>query len=139
MATDVWALCTNVRIDLTVDNVYEAFKTSPCSIRPDEDFQELTLQNSYFKFARDIFLQKVRTAVGQIYAPSLANMCLQLFGENQNWLTVAFIFKSLQMNMNLSLYFSQIFCLHGGLSPSIDTLDHIRALDRIQEVPHEVR
>ena len=34
---------------------------------------------------------------------------------------------------------AQIFCLHGGLSPSIDTLDHIRALDRIQEVPHEVR
>ena len=34
---------------------------------------------------------------------------------------------------------SQIFCLHGGLSPSIDTLDHIRALDRLQEVPHEVR
>ena len=31
----------------------------------------------------------------------------------------------------------QIFCLHGGLSPSIDTLDHIRALDRLQEVPHE--
>ncbi|XP_060771320.1 protein phosphatase 2 catalytic subunit alpha a isoform X2 [Neoarius graeffei] len=31
----------------------------------------------------------------------------------------------------------KIFCLHGGLSPSIDTLDHIRALDRIQEVPHE--
>ena len=24
-----------------------------------------------------------------------------------------------------------------GLSPSIDTLDHIRQLDRIQEVPHE--
>lgn len=33
----------------------------------------------------------------------------------------------------------QIFCLHGGLSPSIDTLDHIRALDRLQEVPHEVK
>ncbi|KAK7925704.1 hypothetical protein WMY93_008014 [Mugilogobius chulae] len=36
-----------------------------------------------------------------------------------------------------SLVDSQIFCLHGGLSPSIDTLDHIRALDRLQEVPHE--
>ena len=35
-------------------------------------------------------------------------------------------------------FFSQIFCLHGGLSPSIDSLDHIKALDRIQEVPHEV-
>ncbi|KAH9709240.1 serine/threonine-protein phosphatase PP2A-2 catalytic subunit [Citrus sinensis] len=32
---------------------------------------------------------------------------------------------------------SHIFCLHGGLSPSLDTLDNIRALDRIQEVPHE--
>jgi serine/threonine-protein phosphatase 2A catalytic subunit len=28
-------------------------------------------------------------------------------------------------------------CLHGGLSPSIDTLDHARDLDRVQEVPHE--
>lgn len=31
----------------------------------------------------------------------------------------------------------QIFCVHGGLSPQIDTLEHIMALDRIQEVPHE--
>jgi diadenosine tetraphosphatase ApaH/serine/threonine PP2A family protein phosphatase len=31
----------------------------------------------------------------------------------------------------------QIFCLHGGLSPSLDTLDNIRALDRIQEVGNE--
>ncbi|KAL3095557.1 hypothetical protein niasHT_024383 [Heterodera trifolii] len=31
----------------------------------------------------------------------------------------------------------QIFCLHGGLSPSIDSLDHIRSLERLQEVPHE--
>lgn len=31
----------------------------------------------------------------------------------------------------------QIFCLHGGLSPSIDTLEQIRSLDRFQEVPHE--
>lgn len=27
-----------------------------------------------------------------------------------------------------------MFCLHGGLSPSLDTLDNIRSLDRIQEV-----
>jgi hypothetical protein len=28
----------------------------------------------------------------------------------------------------------QIFCLHGGLSPTLDTLDHVRGLDRVQEV-----
>ena len=32
------------------------------------------------------------------------------------------------------LWLPQIFCLHGGLSPTLDTLDHIRALDRVQEV-----
>jgi diadenosine tetraphosphatase ApaH/serine/threonine PP2A family protein phosphatase len=31
----------------------------------------------------------------------------------------------------------QFFCLHGGISPSIDALDQIRQLDRVQEVPHE--
>ena len=32
---------------------------------------------------------------------------------------------------------SEIFCLHGGLSPSIENLDGVRSLDRVQEVPHE--
>ncbi|TEB19300.1 Serine/threonine-specific protein phosphatase [Perkinsus sp. BL_2016] len=26
---------------------------------------------------------------------------------------------------------------HGGLSPTLDTLDNIRSLDRIMEIPHE--
>jgi diadenosine tetraphosphatase ApaH/serine/threonine PP2A family protein phosphatase len=36
-----------------------------------------------------------------------------------------------------ALVAGKIFCLHGGLSPSIDTLDVARALERVQEVPHE--
>ncbi|CAE7774739.1 pphA [Symbiodinium sp. CCMP2456] len=32
---------------------------------------------------------------------------------------------------------NQIICMHGGISPSLDSLDNIRQLDRIQEVPHE--
>uniref|UniRef100_A0A8C0DAM0 Serine/threonine-protein phosphatase n=1 Tax=Balaenoptera musculus TaxID=9771 RepID=A0A8C0DAM0_BALMU len=36
-------------------------------------------------------------------------------------------------NADVWKYFTDIFCLHGGPSPSIDTLDHIRALDHISE------
>lgn len=32
---------------------------------------------------------------------------------------------------------NQIFCLHGGLSPSLETLDEIKHLQRVQEVPHD--
>ena len=30
-----------------------------------------------------------------------------------------------------------IFCVHGGLSPAINTFDQIATLDRKQEVPHD--
>ena len=49
-----------------------------------------------------------------------------------------FLFSYMYFLCNLFFFYLQIFCLHGGLSPSIDTLDHIRSLDRLQEVPHEV-
>ncbi|VDP91147.1 unnamed protein product [Echinostoma caproni] len=60
--------------------------------------------------------------------------CLRKYGNASVWKYFTDLFDYLPLT---ALVDNSIFCLHGGLSPSIDTLDHIRALDRIQEVPHE--
>ncbi|XP_078004254.1 serine/threonine-protein phosphatase 2A catalytic subunit beta isoform isoform X2 [Phascolarctos cinereus] len=62
--------------------------------------------------------------------------CLRKYGNANVWKYFTDLFDYLPLT---ALVDGQIFCLHGGLSPSIDTLDHIRALDRLQEVPHEVK
>ncbi len=47
------------------------------------------------------------------------------------WISFTDLFDYLPMT---AIVEDNIFCLHGGLSPSVDTLDHIRSLDRFQEV-----
>src|SRR3569833_2448918 len=62
------------------------------------------------------------------------DVCLRKYGNANVWKYFTDLFDYLPLT---ALIENQIFCLHGGLSPSIDTLDNIRSLDRIQEVPHE--
>ena len=70
--------------------------------------------------------------VWQVYG--FYDECLRKYGNANVWKYFTDLFDYLPLT---ALVDGQIFCLHGGLSPSIDTLDHIRALDRLQEVPHE--
>jgi serine/threonine-protein phosphatase 2A catalytic subunit len=60
--------------------------------------------------------------------------CLRKYGNANVWNFFTDLFDFLPMT---ALVAGKIFCLHGGLSPSIDTLDVARALERVQEVPHE--
>ena len=60
--------------------------------------------------------------------------CLRKYGSASVWKLFTDLFDYLPLT---ALVENQVFCLHGGLSPTLDTLDNIRALDRIQEVPHE--
>lgn len=60
--------------------------------------------------------------------------CVRKYGSANVWKLFTDLFDYFPLTAVVD---STIFCLHGGLSPSIDTLDHVRQLDRVQEVPHE--
>ena len=60
--------------------------------------------------------------------------CLRKFGSALVWRFCAEIFDYLVL---AAIVGDRVMCVHGGLSPTIKTLDQIRILDRKQEVPHE--
>ena len=60
--------------------------------------------------------------------------CVRKYGSANVWKLFTDLFDYLPLTAVVE---NDVFCLHGGLSPSIDTLDHVRQLDRVQEVPHE--
>ena len=60
--------------------------------------------------------------------------CLRKYGSVNVWRYCTEIFDYLSLS---ALIEDRIFCVHGGLSPSINTLDQIRIIDRKQEVPHD--
>ncbi|CAN1315888.1 Serine/threonine-protein phosphatase PP2A-5 catalytic subunit [Linum perenne] len=56
--------------------------------------------------------------------------CLRKYGNANVWKIFTDLFDYFPLT---ALVESEIFCLHGGLSPSIETLDNIRNFDRVQE------
>ncbi|KAI8805476.1 Metallo-dependent phosphatase-like protein [Cladochytrium replicatum] len=60
--------------------------------------------------------------------------CLRKYGSVNVWRYCCEIFDYLSLSAIID---NGIFCVHGGLSPSINTLDQIRMIDRKQEVPHD--
>lgn len=60
--------------------------------------------------------------------------CFKKYGNHNIWGYFTELFDFLPICATVD---NKYFCLHGGLSPSVDYLDQIRAIDRKQEVPHE--
>jgi len=56
------------------------------------------------------------------------------YGRPNVWTWFTEVFDYLPLGCLID---GQVFCTHGGLSPSLSSLDDIRSLDRIQEIPHE--
>lgn len=60
--------------------------------------------------------------------------CMKKYGNENVWKSFTDVFYYLPLT---ALIDGQFFCLHGGLSPTMDNLDAIRQLNRFQDVPHE--
>jgi diadenosine tetraphosphatase ApaH/serine/threonine PP2A family protein phosphatase len=68
--------------------------------------------------------------------------CVEVF-DYLNLAAVSFLLKSFCSVLLFSLFLflqlvdNRIFCVHGGLSPIIRTIDQIQILERLQEIPHQ--
>jgi len=60
--------------------------------------------------------------------------CLRKYGSPKVWKYFVDLFDFLPLACIVD---GRAFCVHGGLSPTVDTLDKISAIDRHVEVPHE--
>eukprot|EP00834_Sanchytrium_tribonematis_P002762 NODE_92_length_21543_cov_0.719036.p10 type:complete len:201 gc:universal NODE_92_length_21543_cov_0.719036:16556-17158(+) len=58
--------------------------------------------------------------------------CIRKFGNANVWRLCCDIFDLLPLAAIIN---NEILCVHGGLSPSIQKIDHIRLIDRKVEVP----
>eukprot|EP00467_Chlorarachnion_reptans_P002721 CAMPEP_0114509036 /NCGR_PEP_ID=MMETSP0109-20121206/12974_1 /TAXON_ID=29199 /ORGANISM="Chlorarachnion reptans, Strain CCCM449" /LENGTH=310 /DNA_ID=CAMNT_0001688119 /DNA_START=64 /DNA_END=996 /DNA_ORIENTATION=- len=70
--------------------------------------------------------------VTQVYG--FFDQCVRKYSSANIWKYSCEIFDHLAL---AAIIDGRILCVHGGLSPEISTLDQIRLVDRIQEVPHE--
>ncbi|RKP31995.1 Metallo-dependent phosphatase [Metschnikowia bicuspidata] len=62
--------------------------------------------------------------------------CLRKYGNANVWRYCCEVFDYVSLGALVGGK-GGVFCVHGGLSPDVDTIDEIRTLERKQEVPHE--
>lgn len=62
--------------------------------------------------------------------------CLRKYGNANIWRYCCEVFDYVSLGAVVGGK-GGVFCVHGGLSPDVDTIDEIRTFDRKQEVPHE--
>ena len=70
--------------------------------------------------------------ISQVYG--FYDECLRKFGSINVWRYCTDVFDYMSVS---ALVEGRFFCVYGGLSPSINTLDEIRLIDRKMELPHE--
>lgn len=69
-------------------------------------------------------------AISRVYG--FYDECMRKYGSTLVWKSFTDMFDFLPLT---ALVDDQVFCVHGGLSPQIKTLDQIQTLDRMRELP----
>jgi len=70
--------------------------------------------------------------VTQVYG--FYDECFRKYGSSNVWKYCTEVFDYFALACVID---GQIMCVHGGLSPSITTIDQVRLIGRNQEIPHE--
>ena len=60
--------------------------------------------------------------------------CMRKYPDSNVWHYFTDMFDFLTLSVVID---DRIFCLHGGLSPSVHYIDQIKIIDRFREIPHE--
>lgn len=60
--------------------------------------------------------------------------CTRKYGSPNVWTYFTDMFDFLTLSTVID---DQIFCVHGGLSPSVHYIDQVKIIDRFREIPHE--
>lgn len=61
--------------------------------------------------------------------------CLNKYGGSSRvWNLITDLFDYLVLACIIN---DELFCVHGGLSPNVQTIDQIRIIDRFREIPHD--
>ena len=59
--------------------------------------------------------------------------CMRKYGNANAWKYCVEVFDYLNL---AALVDDSVFCVHGGLSPELRTIDQMQTLERVQEIPH---
>lgn len=60
--------------------------------------------------------------------------CQTKYGNANAWRYCCAVFDLMSIAAVID---NKVFCVHGGLSPDVKTIDQIRTIDRCKEIPHE--
>ena len=82
--------------------------------------------------AAPLALLLTRSRCAQVYG--FFDECQRKYGNANAWRYCTDVFDYLTLS---ALIDGRVFCVHGGLSPDLRTLDQVRTIERLCEIPHE--